>query len=128
MLCFMGPVSWQVEEGNGQQHFELQSLDDCLQLAVERCALFFRKVQVHKPENMALLLSRLEATWRAQHKGSSSSSSSKGSSSSSKGISRHKGKRKHSSRAPSTPVHPCALQASNSDVDAVCIIKVHRQS
>jgi hypothetical protein len=67
----------------------------------------------------------LKAMWQTQHKGCISSSS-KGSSRSSKGSSRHK--RKHSSRAPSSPgpVQPCALQAS--DVDAVCITKAHRKS
>lgn len=63
---------WQVENVARQQYHTLLSLNDCLDLAVERSAIFFRKVEVRQTrgEDMVLLLSILEAMWQGQRKGS----------------------------------------------------------
>jgi hypothetical protein len=48
------------------------SLNDCMDLAVERCAIFFRKIEVSKPcgPEMLGLLSTLMSMWLGQRKGS----------------------------------------------------------
>jgi hypothetical protein len=64
----------QVETNTGEQYHTALSLNDCLDLAVERCALFFRKVAVsgpHAPQDEARLLSSLEAMWQGRRRGSS---------------------------------------------------------
>lgn len=64
----------QVEKkGTSEQRETLLSLNDCLDLAVERCAIYFRKVEIRqtREEEMVMLLSSLEAMWEGRRKGGS---------------------------------------------------------
>jgi hypothetical protein len=62
----------QVMKNTGQEYPKLLSLNDCLDIAVDRSALFFRKVEVRQTqaEDVMLLLSSLEAMWAGQRQGS----------------------------------------------------------
>lgn len=62
----------QVEKNTGQQYHTLLSLNDCLDLAVERCGIYFRKIEVRPTatDQLVMLLSSLEAMWAGQRKGS----------------------------------------------------------
>jgi hypothetical protein len=94
----------QVEKNTGQQYYTHLSLNDCLDLAVERCAIFFRKIEIRQTqaEDMVLLLSSLEAMWAGQRKGSTAALKSGGSSST--GGNRRRGKRKQSPTPPNGTV------------------------
>lgn len=61
----------QVEKNTGQQYHTLLSLNDCLDLAVERCGIYFRKIEVRPTamDQVVMLLSSLEAMWAGQRKG-----------------------------------------------------------
>lgn len=85
------------------------SLNDCLDLAVERCAIFFRKVEIRQTrgEELVLLLSSLEAMWQGRRKGSSASIKS----SSSNGGTKRRGKRKSSPPASNSSVGSATCHA-----------------
>lgn len=73
------------------------SLSDCLDLAVERSAIFFRKIEVRQTrgEEMVILLSILEAMWQGQRKGSTAAlKTSSSSTATATGNGRRRGKRK----------------------------------
>lgn len=71
--CPLVCLSWQVEKNTGQQYHTMLSLNDCLDLAVERSAIFFRKIEIRQTcgEELVMLLSSLSAMWEGKRKGSS---------------------------------------------------------
>lgn len=71
-LCAVLNPACQVEKNTGQQYHTKLSLNDCLDLAVERCGIYFRKIEIRQTdmEQQVLLLSSLEAMWQGQRKGS----------------------------------------------------------
>ncbi|KAF8068441.1 PU1 [Scenedesmus sp. PABB004] len=82
------PVTWtntdemvqcQVEKVHtGEQYFKLYSLRECLRTSVERCALFFRKVDIRDPEQQAALLGMLEELWAGRGRAASRAASAGG--------------------------------------------------
>lgn len=108
-----------MEKNTGQQYFTMLSLNDCLDLAVERCAIFFRKVEIRQTrgEELVLLLSSLEAMWQGRRKGSSASIKS----SSSSGSSKKRGKRKSSPPASNSNVGNATCPAQDA-VFCVCAV------
>lgn len=85
-LCW--PLT-QVERHTGEQYFKKLSLTECLKISQQRCALFFRKVEIRQTrgEELARVLSLLEELWLS------------GAGSSTSGGSRSRGKRKRGGRA-----------------------------
>jgi hypothetical protein len=99
-------------KNTGQEYPKLLSLNDCLDIAVDRSALFFRKVEVRQTqaEDVVLLLSSLEAMWAGQRQGSSATLAT---SKASGGSSRRRGKRKQA------PV--AAMNSAVRSVPVACI-------
>eukprot|EP00879_Flechtneria_rotunda_P026193 GHRR01027913.1.p1 GENE.GHRR01027913.1~~GHRR01027913.1.p1 ORF type:complete len:147 (+),score=47.97 GHRR01027913.1:406-846(+) len=60
----------QVEKHTGQQYSKMFSLNECLDICMERCALFFRKVQIRPQgdEKHAALLITLEKMWAGKRR------------------------------------------------------------
>jgi hypothetical protein len=89
------PPPLQVEKNTGQQYHTSLSLNDCLDLAVERCGIYFRKIEIRQThgEELVMLLSSLEAMWQGQRKGSTAALKTN---SGSTGSGKRRGKRKQS--------------------------------
>jgi hypothetical protein len=89
------PAPPQVEKNTGQQYHTSLSLNDCLDLAVERCGIYFRKIEIRQSHGyeLAMLLSSLEAMWQGQRKGSTAALKTN---SGSTGSGKRRGKRKQS--------------------------------